>query len=126
MSHVKTYYKKRLDKLAQNDLLKDNIEIDQNSVDEVMIISFIVRIIKLVIVIFCLAYFIGIIYYIYCDITNDFVYIYTDKNESPNNFMAEYFLGVSNRDRAIGIVYFLFTTLSTVGFGDYHPINEFE
>jgi len=24
------------------------------------------------------------------------------------------------------MLYFLFTTLSTVGFGDFHPINEWE
>lgn len=32
----------------------------------------------------------------------------------------------SNKDRAISILYFLFTTLSTVGFGDFHPKNEWE
>lgn len=35
-------------------------------------------------------------------------------------------LGWSNRDRALAILYFMFTTLSSVGFGDFHPKNSYE
>ena len=32
----------------------------------------------------------------------------------------------STNDQAIAMIYFAFTTLSTVGFGDYHPKNDIE
>jgi hypothetical protein len=32
----------------------------------------------------------------------------------------------SNKDRMLASTYFAFTSLSTVGFGDYHPTNSFE
>ena len=35
-------------------------------------------------------------------------------------------LGWSNHNRALAILYFMFTTLSSVGFGDYHPKNSYE
>ena len=31
-----------------------------------------------------------------------------------------------NQERAIAITYYALTTLSTVGFGDYHPKNSYE
>jgi len=34
--------------------------------------------------------------------------------------------GMSNWDRTIAITYFSFTSLSTVGFGDMHPRNDYE
>jgi hypothetical protein len=61
----------------------------------------------------------GIIFYIYCDISNDLVV-------DDNNFIAVYFKDWTNQQRALAVLYFLFTTLSTVGFGDYHPKNETE
>ena len=33
---------------------------------------------------------------------------------------------MSNYERAIGITYFSFTSLSTVGLGDMHPRNDYE
>ena len=32
----------------------------------------------------------------------------------------------SNKDKVIASTYFAFTSLSTVGFGDFHPTNSFE
>lgn len=132
MSHVKAYYNRRLARIVKIEELRNNIEIDQNKVDEIIVIGFVVKIIKLIIVIFCIAWFMGIIYYIYCDIANDF-YLVGDTSKPHENFIGNYFNQAyegqsawSNKERALGILYFLFTTLSTVGFGDFHPINEVE
>ena len=32
----------------------------------------------------------------------------------------------SNGDISLTMTYFMFTSLSTVGFGDYHPVNNYE
>ena len=66
----------------------------------------------------------GIVYYIYCDISNDILDVANRGIE--RNFIGYYMNGWSNKDRAIAVMYFMFTTLSTVGFGDFHPINEYE
>ena len=66
----------------------------------------------------------GIVYYIYCDISNDIPGV--ANNGTEQNFIGYYMEGWSNEDRAIAVMYFMFTTLSTVGFGDFHPINEYE
>ena len=44
----------------------------------------------------------------------------------PENFIAD--VGLPDDPGAItaAILYFSFTTLSTVGFGDYHPTNDIE
>ena len=31
-----------------------------------------------------------------------------------------------NLDYIVALMYFSFTTMSTVGFGDFHPVNDFE
>ena len=47
--------------------------------------------------------------------------------EDNLNFFAQYGLEAKDKtDNVITNVYFAFTTLSTVGFGDYHPIGDFE
>jgi len=125
MSYVKSYYHGRLERICLDENLKNNIEIDQNKVDSIIKIGFLVKIIKQVIYIFCIAWFMGIIYYIYCDISNDLVAVGWNVGKD-NNFISVYFEGWSNGNRALAVLYFLFTTLSTVGFGDYHPKNEFE
>jgi hypothetical protein len=125
MSYVKAYYNKRLESIVKDEELKNNIDIDQNKVEDIIKIGFFVKIVKQIIFIFCIAWFMGIIYYIYCDISNDLVDIGYAVG-GTNNFIGNYFSGWNNRDRALGVLYYLFTTLSTVGFGDFHPINELE
>lgn len=80
----------------------------------------------------------GIFYFIYCDITNDFSYVIklrtdqkaledagSDDYYSPN-FVNAFMSDMTNFEKAIGITYFSFTSLSTVGFGDMHPRNDIE
>jgi hypothetical protein len=84
------------------------------------------------------SYFLGIFYYIYCDLTNDLTYVEdlykdqetndlvgTDDFYSPN-FILAFMSEMTNFERTIGITYFSFTSLSTVGFGDMHPRNDYE
>ena len=110
--------------MIENSHLKDNIYVDQNNILALIMISYIFKIIKLIIFIFTIAWYMGILYYIYCDISNDLKYV-EDQPES-NNFIKNYMEGKSNGNKALVMLYFMFTTLSSVGFGDYHPINSEE
>jgi hypothetical protein len=50
-----------------------------------------------------------------------------DDEDIPDNFESYYNLhGKSKSESGIILVYFMFTTLTTVGFGDYVPKSDFE
>jgi len=76
------------------------------------------------------SYYIGIFFYIYCDITSE---IYKskglDENSNPpiENFIDTQLSHMdSGGQRAIAMMYYAFTSLSTVGFGDLSPKNDAE
>jgi hypothetical protein len=87
------------------------------------------RIVRMILVIFTISYFFGTLFFIACwqiyehydHFDND--YNFFNKN-NPNlkdkMDQEEYF------DAMIAVVYFAFTTLSTVGFGDIKPITNTE
>lgn len=93
-------------------------------------IGYLFKTVKLIIIIFQASYFLGIFYYIYCDVTNDLAYVVELDNKYPekatHNFIGEYMSHMTNMERAIASTYFSFTSLSTVGFGDLHPLNSYE
>ena len=85
----------------------------------------------------------GIGYYIYCDLTNDLYSVYVldyytagtewgerrDPGGDLSNFIGQYMNTPkykTNMERVIASTYFSFTSLSTVGFGDLHPLNSYE
>lgn len=77
---------------------------------------------RLIVIIFMVSYFLGLFFYIFADLTNDI-----QKVADSENFI-DYF-GINELDcneRTILIVYYAFTSLSTVGFGDLHPRSDFE
>lgn len=92
------------------------------------------KILRLVIIIFTFSYFLGIIWHILVvDILPP-----KDINDSNNFYMTylvsekEKEIGLLNLDeynrvsRLVKIWYFAFTTLSTIGFGDFCPISTTE
>lgn len=66
-----------------------------------------------------LAYFLGTLWFLVTKFTTQFPDEFTFYNVYG---MAEY----SDGENLIIVVYYLFTTLSTVGFGDYNPKSEIE
>ena len=76
----------------------------------------------LISVVICLSYFTGMVWYLFCDLT---------KGEGES--FISYF-GLDERVKGpedwitmiIAVVYFQFTSLSTVGLGDYHPRSDAE
>ena len=83
---------------------------------------YIFRVFRLVLFILILSYFIGTIWFIITKHT-------TDLNAEPPEFTFynEYSLNEkSDWQNLVIVVYFAFTTLSTVGFGDYNPKSEVE
>ena len=81
------------------------------------------KLVKLVIQVFIIAYYSGLFWYFIVDYNNRFFH----KDEGSTNFLV--FHGFTNKDSwtlAIESTYYAATTLSTVGFGDMYPVNDIE
>mmetsp|Transcript_5468 Transcript_5468/g.8509 ORF Transcript_5468/g.8509 Transcript_5468/m.8509 type:complete len:306 (+) Transcript_5468:1462-2379(+) len=121
---------RRLNNLVKDDLLADNRHIDSARMSQIMLVSILIKIFRLVIIMTCLSYFTGLIWYIFCnffaqedfsnfespDIEDSYVVQYGITEDVPN---STYYLVIS-------LTYYAFTTLSTVGLGDFHPKQNAE
>jgi hypothetical protein len=89
---------------------------------------------KLVITILGTSYFLGLFWYIVCDLKEfiypeelNFISYYYGDACSVEDFDCVEENGVDgNFHRVVASMYYAFTSLSTVGFGDMHPENNFE
>jgi hypothetical protein len=72
MKHVKRFYGNKLNEIVKDPELAENIFIDQNKIMNIIMFSNLIKTIKLVILIFLVSYFLGICFYIFCDITRNF------------------------------------------------------
>jgi len=98
-------------------------------------IGFLIKIFKLGLVIVNICYFLGLFWFIFCDIFLDFAEgrdLSNKTSEQLESMNTEYFLdhyelleNDAYTNSVIGL-YFGFTTLSTVGFGDYAPRSNIE
>jgi len=105
---------------------------DLNKIMEVINISYFLKIVKLVIIILNFSYLLGIMWVVKCKFMEDVIYdadyrYEEDAQLHPDAF--EVYYGLYNKtvyDSIIVYTYFAFTSLSTVGFGDYCPRSDFE
>ena len=74
----------------------------------------------------------GLMWLIMCDFMNDFFFDMDKYSEEavekfPETFIHYFFLNDKTMsENTIIVTYFAFTSLSTVGFGDYHPRSDIE
>lgn len=80
---------------------------------------YIFKVFRLILIAIMLAYFLGCTWYLFVDVF---------KNDDPNsNFNSVYKLyDIAEIDRLVICVYFVLTTLSTVGYGEMHPESNTE
>ena len=150
MGYIKKFYQKKLEYLvANNDKLANNIVIDNNSIEEVLFIKYFLKLIKFVIIILNVSYILGMMWLIMCKAIEDFVYDVKYKEMFNNdgsmaaadykiqhaenmdiyeeNFIVKWDLyNKLPYENTIIVMYYAFTSLSTVGFGDLHPRSDIE
>ena len=118
------------------DIANDTV-VDHNKVEEILIVNYSLQILKLFIIISNISYLTGVAWFTLCEAVRDFSLDIDvgadveDHNENadlyPPGFLVEY--GIFENDyhkNQIISIYFAFTSLSTVGFGDYAPRGNIE
>jgi len=116
---LKKLYSRRINRSIEKQPLMQPMIEDNNRIMEQIYIMYVFRVFRLVLFILSLSYFLGIIWYI---ITK-----HTTHSDDEFTFYNYYALE-ENTDyqNLVVVVYFAFTTLSTVGFGDFNPKSEVE
>lgn len=141
LAKIEYFNQKRLKVIIDNDkILAENKVIDNNKITMMVLLSFVLQTIKLVIIIMNISYFLGMIWYIICDLNYEY-FLDEDgnamwKGQQFNDgwfFLTNFELANTKEityrtifDKIIILTYFAFTSLSTVGFGDYHPRSNVE
>ena len=100
--------------------------------DLVMQIAFGLKLNELLTIIFIFAFYIGIFWIVMCELYED-LYDDTNYNKHPNideidpNFITHFRLyDLSAWNTLIISTYFSLTSLTTVGLGDFRPVNNIE
>ena len=116
---IKNVFRAQLQNIIKNEHKQKELNVDNNKIMLQIKIMYMFRVFRLVVTILSLSYFLGTLWYIFSKrITN-----------SPDDYTFYNYYGLYNNsdsENLIIVVYFAFTTLSTVGFGDYCPKSEAE
>ena len=73
MNFVKKYHAKDImKKIDKNPSLATNLYIDSNKIEELLVLSYILKIFKLVIIIMNLSYLVGVFWLVLCEAVYDF------------------------------------------------------
>jgi hypothetical protein len=124
---IKSYYNSKIKRVIAKGAYKSEQLTDHNAIMRQIMIGYFFRVLRLVLIIFTISYFIGTLWFVYCWQLYTKVYgaVGTD------NFIGEYKFDQrleagEDFDSMISVVYFAFTTLATVGYGDFHPVSNAE
>jgi hypothetical protein len=135
MQNIKEILRRRsVERIKSDPEFGEDTEKDNNNISTLIMIGSSLKIILLIIIILNISYFLGIIWFIFCDLSNQAYNHWgrTDEDIAENGdlydtFYNQYELGKNtNLRNAIIVVYYAFTSLTTVGFGDFHPKSDAE
>lgn len=120
---VRTRYRKTLKQKIANDprgeLNRDRLNDSNKIMHQIFLIKGF-QLVRIVAVIYFLSYFLGTLWFVMTKHTSN-------KDGNGYTFYNEYDLGnLSASENLTIVIYFMFTTLSTVGLGDYNPKSETE
>jgi potassium voltage-gated channel Eag-related subfamily H protein 8 len=134
---VKAYWSKRVLEMLEDDPeLNENFDVDSNKLEEMLMLGYVLKIFKLVIVILNLSYLFGVFWLTLCEAVYDFQFDidiedYLNNSygieEEPDLFLTYFQMYKKTGYEGLIIsTYFAFTSLSTVGLGDFHPRGNVE
>ena len=124
---VKQINDQRLKKIIKDQGERGGYEptIDYNKIFTLIKINYIFKVFILAATIMGCSYILGIFWFIIAEIENHNKEFFRDSNNE--DFIEAYNMEANDHfANCVVVVYYAFTTLSTVGFGDYHPKNDYE
>jgi hypothetical protein len=133
-SYIKMAFIGRLERRIEWDTHFANNSLENNNpVEKIMFIGYMLKTLQLTIILANLSYFMGMLFFIFCELIQDFHYD-VDYNDHPDPYNYEYENFISYNalfdktpaENSVIMTYYMFTSLSTVGFGDYHPRSNAE
>lgn len=121
---MKFFYSRKFKAVLKSANLRHDMKRDNNEIMRQIVIKYVIRVIRLIAILFILSYFIGTVWYIV---------VWKMYNSDPDreSYFKVYGLDVmksedNDIDSMIIVVYWAFTTLSSLGYGDYYPRNNDE
>ena len=111
--------------MEKDSTIGENIDEDNNSINMLTNIGYLLKIMKYFTFIFNFSFFTGIIWMVACDILNE---KYLQTQDDPGDSFTQKFEieNESDSKKVLITMYFLFTSLTTTGFGDLHPRSNSE
>lgn len=126
MKTTRVYFKRLMEYKMTFDSPQDNGQADNNGIVLMIKLSYALKTIKLFISIINMTYFISVVWFIYAH----YIYeLYKDDGRENDTFFHINNLSTESEYHIYNLIksiYFTFTTLSTVGFGDIKPTNKYE
>ena len=121
MIQIKGYYNRKLENLIETSpQFSEDTTVDRTNLQKLILISNIMVMTQLIMIIFCVSYFTGMIWYLISELA-------LAKLDEQENFITYFEIDDrENIDKMFALLYFSFTSLSTVGLGDYHPRSDRE
>lgn len=132
MKTIHRFFSWNLDrKVRSNPILGFDIRENHNQIESRVNINFGLKTVRILLLIFNLSFFVGLYWYLFCEISMDIHKKWMDEHDVHNykEFFIEFFKldeTKQNEYIAITMMYYAFTSMSTVGFGDYHPRSDAE
>jgi hypothetical protein len=124
---VNSYYSKGSELLIKKANNEVNPTIDYNKIKSRIIAIQLFRGIRLVLIIFTISYFVGTLWYYFTKNTSEYTLIRDMDGEiSQTTFYDAYSKDLSKFNGVIMSIYFVFSTLSTIGYGDRVPESDWE
>ena len=121
----------------QNQALLDPVRKFETSFDQTYMTQKIygrniIQIVRLIIQLFVIVYFVGMYWFVFVDVLMHIILI--SRPEDPfdddvelNNFQKEFrLIELKGFGKTLAAMYFAMTSLSTIGFGDMYPVNDLE
>ena len=111
-------YDKKFSEVLKDEVLKYDTINDHNKIVPQILFKYLLKTLKMMILIMLITYFMGILFFVWMEIT---------QHEDEDAFRSKHGIdAMSPSSVVIVMMYWAFTTLSTVGFGDYYPISDSE